>query len=170
MCTVLSELRSKASATEFAAEYRDVPEGHISTPDSLIREMCRWVLAGNFHQHEFRLVATATVQSWGIHHQNHIHHLIDGKRVDEPTGWGHDSVYAYKSSREREERGGYGCHGWHVGLLASRIFRHDLPCCGGSFVFEKEYTDYSTLVIGRCSKCCARWEITDGSLWQRRNR
>jgi len=167
MAITVSDLRSPMSASQFAAEYRDVPPGHIATGDSLIREMCRWVVDGFHHRHEFRLVATATATSWGIQHQNHIHHVIDGKAVEEPFRWGHDSVKAYMSSREREWRRE---NEWYVGLIAANVMRYDLPCCGGRFVFENEYTDYSTLVIGRCADCCASWEVVDGGFWSRRHR
>lgn len=86
----------------------------------------------------------------------------DGDHVDQFL-WGHPIQDAYVSSvgfrRDHERQ-------WSTELIATRVFRRNLPCCGGVFRSEREITHYSCLSIGKCDWCGMGWTCADGYVWQ----
>lgn len=121
--------------------------------------VCCWTVNGLHHLHEFRFVQYAETLHRFIKLENRVEHWLNGKMLAD-FAWGHGTVQAYASSQTWRESARKS--DFEVCLISTHVFRHDLPCCGGEFVLEKEIVDYTTLQRGHCSKCCQKWDITDG--------
>jgi hypothetical protein len=122
-------------------------------------EKVRWAVKGLHHTHEFRYILKAVASTNFIIHEEWVEHWINGTKIDE-WRWGHGTEEAIKSSMNWKNNGRIS--DYSTDLISSHVFRHDLPCCGGEFVKDKEITDYFTLLKGHCNKCGQKWEITDG--------
>ena len=122
-----------------------------------------WQVVGPTKRHRFLWGQKATVQGKeqyaSIHFETFIEHWIATNLISRFL-WGHDTVFGYVSASEIKPGSRPGA--WHTGLLGSNVLRNDLPCCGGTFVKERDYAGYSTLSVGRCNKCGFEWEIVDG--------
>lgn len=122
-------------------------------------ETARWTVDGPTKLHEFRFIerVRVTLGTALLVVVRLIDHLIDGKRVGQ-LEWGHGQTEAYASSQTWTDHGSE----LTADLVAVRIFKNDLPCCGGKFVLDREHHELATLEYGHCDKCRQKWLVADG--------
>ena len=125
-----------------------------------------WTVRGPHKLHTFRYTTFEREAYGGPVQVNAVEHWCGGHLLAS-IPWGHNPEVSQDDFFCRPKK--TGAREWTAYLLAAHIIRHDLPCCGGTFmVTHVPFTEYFTLRKGVCSCCGAKWSETDGSIFQQK--